>query len=179
MAIASADILIKYSATLASGGNQLAGSPTYALGKYISTSSVGALKNDLLDDVTGAENAASTVDYRCVFVHNNHATLTYTFPKVYVSAEVAGGTTVALAVDSMPYTTIDYSTIPQADTIVSDTSTPLSVGAFSSPTTSATGIELSDIPAGCCRAVWVRRSAADSAEQLSDGFTLGVWGVSP
>lgn len=41
--------------------------------------------------VTGDENAASDVEYRCIFVHNNHATLTLQGVVVWLSAEVAGG----------------------------------------------------------------------------------------
>jgi hypothetical protein len=178
MAVTSSDLLFKYSVKSGSAGNQVVGNATGSLGRYISTTQVSTAKNGLFDDVSGAENAASAVDYRCLFVHNNHATLTYQNAAVYVSAEVAGGASVELGVDAIGYTIIDYSTASQASEIVNEVATPTGSGSFSAPTTPATGISLGDIPAGCCRAAWVKRTAANTSAVTNDGFTFGVTGDS-
>ena len=87
MPIASSDILFKLSVTTGSAGNSTAqGDPNASLGKYISTTQItDNSANNLFDDVSGDENAASTVDYRCFFVHNNHGSLTLQSPKVWLS----------------------------------------------------------------------------------------------
>jgi hypothetical protein len=91
MAITSSDILIKLSVKTGSAGNTTAGTPAGSLGKYISTTQVsGTALNNIFDDVTGQENFDSDAEYRCIFVHNNHATLTLQNAVVYISSQVSG-----------------------------------------------------------------------------------------
>lgn len=176
MAITATDLLFKLSITSGSAGNAAAQpDPNASLGKYISTTQLSASANGLFDNVSGAENAASTVDYRCVFVHNAHATLTYIGAVVYLSSEVAGGTSVAIAVDNIAASAIG-SASAQAALIASETTAPTGVGSFSSPTTAGTGLSLGDIPAGQCRAFWVRRTAANTSAVDADGVTFGIAG---
>lgn len=177
MPIASSDLGFYLSVTTGSAGNSTAqGNPNASLGKYISTTALsGTSLNNLFDDISGAENAASTIDYRCVFIRNLHASLTLQSPKVYVSSEVAGGTSVAIAIDNTTASAIG-SASAQADQIANETTAPTAVGAFSTPTTSAAGLALSDLPAGNCRAFWVRRTAANTAAVNADGATWAVTG---
>jgi hypothetical protein len=129
----------------------------------------------MFDNISGAENAASTVDYRCIFVLNNHGSLAYQNAVVYISAETAGGASVALATDNIA-ASAKGSASAQAAEIANETTAPSGVSAFSSPTTAGTGLSLGTINAGQVKAVWVRRTAANSAALDSDGFTLGVSG---
>lgn len=177
MAIVAGDLLFKLSLKTGTAGNQSAQpDPNQSLGKYISTTQLsGTALNNLFDDVSGAENAASTVDYRCVFVHNSHATLSLTSAVVYVSAEVAGGTSVAIAVDNVAASAIGSSSA-QADQVANETTAPSAVGAFSTPTTAATGLSLGTIAAGSTRAFWVRRTAANTSAVNADGATWAVTG---
>lgn len=87
MPIQTSDILFKLSVLTGSAGNSTAqGDPDASLGKYISTTQLsGTPANNLFDDVTGDENAASDVEYRCLFIHNAHASLTLQSPKVWLS----------------------------------------------------------------------------------------------
>jgi hypothetical protein len=50
------------------------------------------------------------------------------------------------------------------------------VGTFSSPTTKGTGLALGDIAAGSCRAIWIKRTAANSAALNNDGVTIRIEG---
>jgi len=175
MPIVASDVLFKLSTLAGSAGDSTASTPAASLGKYVSTSQWVSGTNALFDNVSGDENAASVVDYRCFFVHNNHASLTLENAVVYLSAEVAGGANVALAVDNIA-ATAKGSTSAQAAQIASETTAPSSVGAFSSPTTKAAGLALGSIGPGQVRAVWVRRSAANSAAINADGFTVAVAG---
>jgi hypothetical protein len=171
--IATTDLLLKLSITTGTAGNQAAQpNPNLSLGKYISTTQVvDNTLNNLFDDISGDENAAGAVDYRCVFFHNAHATLTWLAPVVWISAEVAGGANTAIAVDNIAASAVG-ATAAQAAVIATETTAPTGVGAFSSPTTKATGLALGDIGPGQCRAVWVRRTAQNSAAINNDGMTL-------
>lgn len=175
MAIVSSDIVLRYSVVTGAAGDTTAGTAAGSLGKYASTTVVATGANGLFDDISGAENAASTVDYRCIFVLNNHATLTLLNAVVYLSAEVAGGAGIALAVDNIAASAKGGSSA-QAALIASETTTPTGVGAFSSPTTVATGLALGNLTAGQVRGVWVRRTAANSSALDADGVTIGVAG---
>ena len=177
MPIASTDIKYKLSIKTGTAGNQNAqGNPNNALGKYISTTEVsGTSLNNIFDNISGAENAASTVDYRAIFIHNAHATLTLQAPVVWLLSEVSGGANIAIAIDNLAASAIGSSSA-QAAEIANETTAPSGVGSFSSPTTKGAGLALSDIPAGQCRAVWMRRTATNSAALSADGVTLRVEG---
>jgi hypothetical protein len=175
-AITAAELLFKYSVKTGTAGNSTVGTANGSLGKYISTTGwAGGALNDLFDDVSGAENAASTVDYRCIFLHNSNAANTYENPTVYISAETAGGASIALATDNVATSAIG-ATAAQAAEIANETTAPVGTSAFSSPTTAATGLALSNIPSGNCKAFWVRRTAANTAALSSDGVTVAVSG---
>lgn len=175
MPITATDILFKLSVKTGAAGNATASTPAASLGKYVSTTAWAAGANGLFDNISGDENAASTVDYRCIFVHNAHATLTLENAKVWVSAEVAGGAGVAIATDNLGPVAVG-SASAQAAEIATETTAPTGVSAFSTPVTSGTGLALGNIGPGQVKAVWVRRTAANSAAINSDGFTLSVNG---
>lgn len=175
-AIVAGDILTKFSVA-AAAGNTTPGTAATSLGDQISTTSwAGGVLNDLFDDISGAENAASTVDYRGLFVHNNNGANVLENPVIYISAETAGGASVALAVDNVAASAI-ASGSTQMTTVASETTSPGGgAGAFSSPTTLGAGLALGNITNGFCKGFWVRRSAANSAALSADGFTLAVAG---
>lgn len=176
MAIVPGDILIKLSTTAGAAGNTTAqADPNASLGKYISTTQlVDATLHNLFDPVTGDENAASEAEYRCVFVHNNHATLTLTAPVVWVSSETAGGAVAALSVDTTATSAVGASAAQAKQ--VADENTAPATQAFSAPTTKATGLALGDIPAGSVKAIWIRRTAANTAALDADGVVIRVEG---
>lgn len=175
MAITASDILFKLATTAGSAGNSGSGTPAGSLGKYISTTQVtDATLHNLFDIISGDENAASTVDYRCLFVHNSHATLTWFSAVVWLSSETAGGASAAIGVDTTAASAIG-SASAQALTIANETTAPSGVS-FSAPTSKATGLSLGDIPAGQCRAIWVRRTAANTAALDLDGVVVSFAG---
>lgn len=179
MPIASSDLKYKLSILTGSAGNSLAQSDVNAsLGKYISTTEItDATLNNLFDDVSGDENAASDVEYRCIFIHNSHATLTLKSPIAWLSAEVSGGASAAIAVDNTAASAIG-SASAQADDVADESTAPSPALTFSTATTKGTGVSLGDIPAGYCKAIWVRRTAANTAAKDNDGVTIRVEGDS-
>ncbi len=176
MAITSADVLFKCSG-VAAAGNTTAGTAATSLGDQISTTEItDNTLNNLFDDVSGDENAASDVEYRCIFVHNAHASLTWQSVVVWLSAEVSGGATVQIAIDDFAASAIGQASA-QADVIADENTAPgAGVGTFSAPVTKGTGLSLGNIAAGYCRAIWVKRSAANTVALDSDGVTLRVEG---
>lgn len=174
-AIVAGDIAWRYSTTAGTAGNTTAGTALGSLGKYISTTAwAGGVAQDLFDDLSGAANAASQVDYRCIFIYNSNAANAYQNAVVFIASEVAGGASIAIGVDTTAASALGSATA-QALTIANVTTAPAGV-TFSSPTTAATGIALGTIPVGNVRAFWVRRTAANTAALSGDGVTLSTSG---
>ena len=178
MPIVTGDIKYRLSIKTGSAGDSAAqGNPNESLGKYVSQTALsGTTLNNLFDNVSGDENAASDVEYRCLFVLNDHATLTHYSAVVWISAEEAGGAAIAIAVDDIA-PSAKGSSSAQADEIANESTAPGSgVGAFSSPTTKGAGLALGDIGPGQVKAIWVRRTAANTSALNNDGATIRVEG---
>lgn len=174
-AITAAELLFKYSTTAGAAGNSTAGTANGSLGKYVSTTQwTGGAANDLFDDISGAENAASTVDYRCIFIHNSNASNALQNAVVYLSSEVAGGASIAIGADTTAASAL-ASGSAQALTVANETTAPAGV-TFSSPTTAGAGVSLGNIPSGQVKAFWIRRTASNSAALSNDGVTIAVTG---
>lgn len=168
MAITSSDVEWRYANPDASVGNQLGQRyPAKSLGGFVSQSVWPGLSlGDLFGDVSGQDNAAQAVDYRCLFFVNRHATLAATNLVAWL-VDVAGSfTDLAIGVDPTPATPLGTQS-PQAVATVSPTAVPPGV-TFSAPASQLDGIALGDIPAGYCRAVWLRRTATNSAGTVPD-----------
>lgn len=179
MPIVASDIVYRLTTKSGSAGDTTAqaapaNDTTGSLGGFTSTTAHAGGANSLFDDVSGAENTASTAEYRALDVLNNHATLTLTSAVVYLSAEVAGGTVVAIAVDNVG--PVAKGSASQGSSIATGTTAPTNVGAFSAPTTIGTGLALGSLAPGQVRRVWVRRTAANNAAINGDGVTLAVTG---
>lgn len=175
MPIAAGDVLRKLSVAAAAGNTTAQPDPNASLGDQVSTTQLtNATLNNLFDDVTGDENAASDVEYRCLFIHNNHATLAYQNVVVYLQSETAGGASVAIGVDTTAASAVG-SGAQQALIVANENTAPAGV-TFSSPTTKAGGISVGTLAAGQVRAIWVRRTAANSAALDLDGVVLAIEG---
>lgn len=177
MAIASTDIVWKYSNPNLTQGNSGSGTAATSLGGQMSGSEwAGGSLNDLFPDITGAENAASNADYRCVFIHNKHATLTYLGAKVYISAEVGGGASIAIGKDVTYNTPIACNHIGHQAAEISTKDTDPGVTFYTYPISTATALSLGDIAPGYCIALWIKRTAANTPAMNGDGATLTVFG---
>lgn len=170
MAITASDILYKFSVS-AAAGDTTAGTAATSLGDQVSTTQItDATLHNLFDVITGPENAASEAEYRCFFVHNNHATLTWENVVCWLSAETAGGAAAAISVDTTGVTPKGQASA-QAKTVADENTAPTSQ-TFTSPTTKATGLAIGSIPAGSVAAIWVRRTAANTVAVNNDGVTI-------
>ncbi len=173
MAIQPADILLKYSIKTGSAGNSTSSNAASSLGKYISTTQIssGVLYN-LFPTLTGDQNATQASDYKCIFIHNSHATLTLLTPVVWLTSLTASSTTYAIGLDSNPASAIG-SSAAQAALIATTNDVPGGV-TFSSPTTKVGGIALGNIGPGQVIALWVRRKANNTGALANDSVTLAL-----
>lgn len=176
MPVQSSDVLYKLSVTTGSAGNTTAqGNVNSSLGKYISTTQLtDNVLNNLFEDISGDENAASTVDYRCVFIHNAHASLSLTSTFLWISSEVALGASIAIGLDPAGATAVGSAPV-QATTIANELAIPAGVS-FSSPTSKGVGLNIGTLAAGQCIAFWIRRTAINNAALNNDGATFSVEG---
>lgn len=183
-AIVSSDIVYYLAAPGATAGFTTAGTVGNSWGNYISTTPLSNTPLDnLFPDLTGSQNAGNQVDYACIFILNNTTSgnsMINTVAWLPLSLFVAGGATIALAADPTA-ASAKSSSIAQAVKITASTNAPAGVSGFVSPTSTApsfpsftNGIQLGSIGPGFCRAVWIRRSAANTAPVNNDGFTLEV-----
>jgi hypothetical protein len=177
MPIVDTDIVFRLSIPGAAAGDADAQpDPNDSLGEFMSTTALdlGTPLNNLFDDVSGAENAASDVEYRCIFVLNDHASLTLQSAKVWLQSEVAGGASIAIGLDPAGNVARNSGT-DQAATVATEQDAPAGVS-FSSPASEGAALSIGDLDADDVRAIWIRRTAANTAALNNDGVTLRVKG---
>jgi len=166
MAIATTDIKKR----LSGGANNA--DPNASLGGVKSSTELApAAANNLFDDVSGAESSAGDIEYRCLYIHNAHATLTLQNAKVWIGANTPSpGSDVAIGLD--PAGVGDGSSTGVAATIADENTAPTGV-AFSAAADEANGLAVGDIPPGESIAVWIRRTiSAGAAAYNNDSMQL-------
>lgn len=139
--------------------------------------------DNLFNDITGAENAAGQVDYACLFVLNNTSSgnsMLNTVAWLPLASFVAGGANVALGADPGGITVKTLSSL-QAVKITSNTVAPAGVSTWVTPQSSAPtgpsytgGLQIGSVPPGSCFALWIRRTATNSAPVNNDGLGVGL-----
>ncbi len=169
MSIAASDI--KYRLSGGSGNTD----PNAALGGVKSSTAItDNTDNNLFDDVTGNEHTAGDIEYRCIYIHNNHGSLTLTSAVVWIQSDTTGA-------DSDISIGVGTAAVNGTEQTVADESTAPSGVSFSDAATSrAAGLALGDIPFGQHKAVWIRRTitagstpqSADTAQIQAGGDTL-------
>jgi hypothetical protein len=170
MAIIASDIVFRLS------GGAANASQTASLGGARSTAGGAAIIttdtiNNVWSDVSGAEGAAGSVKYRCIYVLNNHGSLTYTAPKIWISANTTSADDeIDIAIGSSAVNGVEQ-------TIANEDTAPTGGVTFTHPTTFAGGLALSDLPFGQHRAIWIKRTVnAAAAAANANPYTLSVQG---
>lgn len=178
MAIVASDIVFRLSTVSGSAGDSTASTGNASLGKYASSSVLpDATLHALFDVISGDENAASVVDYRCIFVLNNHATLTLQNAVVWVESQVAGGASVDISLDTTAASAKGSATA-QAKSIANELTAPAAQTFAGTATSKATGLSIGNLAPGQVKGIWIKRSAANSAALNADGASLRVEGDS-
>jgi hypothetical protein len=156
MAIASTDIVQRLS-----GGASNSNANTSIGG----VKSSNAAPSGLFDTVSAAEAVAGSVEYRCVYIHNAHASLTLLSPTAVVQSDTPDSTSI---IDIG----LGTSAVNGTETAVAnETTAPASVTFGAGP------VSLGDIPAGQSRALWLRRTISAGAPAITgDAYTIRVAG---
>lgn len=161
MAILATDIVFR----LSGGGANT--DPNLALGGAKSSTDAAAT---ILDDVNATESSSGDTEYRCIYVHNNHGSLTLTGAKIWILANTASTSTdISIGLGT--------SALGGTESAIADENTaPAGVTFTNTAVTSTTALALGNIPAGSHKAVWIRRVVNASAPASNDTFTLRVQG---
>lgn len=171
MAIVASDIVYRLSVVTASAGDTTAGTPATSLGDQVSTTAITtATLNNLFDDVSGAEAAAGDIEYRCIFVLNNHGSLTLQGAKVGITSQTAGGGTIDFGLDPAAVSAKGLGSA-QAATIANESSAPAGVSFAGTEQT------IGDLAPGQVKGIWLRRTVTAGAGALNpDGVIMYVNG---
>jgi hypothetical protein len=163
MAIVAADIKIRLS-----GGAANSDVNASLGGAKSSTEVTDNTLHNLFDQVTGTESNAGDTEYRCVYVHNGHGSLTMQNTHVYISSNTTSADDtfdIALAGEGLNVT---------AETVANENTAPAGE-TFSAPTTYAGGLDMGNIPSGQHYALWIRRTVNAGAGAIdNNSATLKV-----
>lgn len=167
MSVTATDMLWKFSVS-AAAGDTTAGTAATSLGDQVSTTQiVTATMDNVFDDVSSAEALAGDTEYRCIFIHNNHATDTAFNVTISINSEVAGGGSIQIASDNIGVTA-KGSASAQAAVVANEQTAPTGTSAFG---TSA--LTIGTMGPGTVAAIWIKRTVAASTAAISnDGVTL-------
>lgn len=160
MAILTTDILYRLSGG-ASNAVQAA-----SLGGAKSSNAASAA---IFDAVSAGESSAGDIEFRCIYVHNAHASLSLDNAVLWIPANTPSTSTVVEA-------GLGTSAINGTEQTVADETAAPSGVTFAAVATKGAGVSLGNIPAGQHRAVWLRRTVNAAAAAASDTFTVRVEG---
>lgn len=124
--------------------------------------------NGFWDLVDSSEASLGDVEYRCLYVHNSHGTITAQNVDVYISSNTPSGDTV-IAVG------LGTSAVSGTEQTIADEDTDPAGVSFSAPSTRGTGLSIGDLAPGESKAVWLRRTITSNASAYNnDQYTLAV-----
>jgi len=152
-------------------------SPSAALGGARSTVSGGVVPttltaNSLFDDVTGAEEQAGDVEYRCVYVYNA-GDVDAQVVTVWISANTTDP-------DTQSAIGLGTSAISGTEQTIANENTAPSGVSFSEPATEGAGLSVGTLAAGAHKALWWRRTINAGAGASVDSTTLaGSYDTAP
>jgi hypothetical protein len=161
MPIVATDIQIRLS-----GGAANANVNASLGGAKSSVQTVDNTMNNIFDDIAGSESLVGDTEYRCIYIHNAHASLTMQNIKVYISAnstspddtwEIGLGTA---SVNGTEPTIADENTAPAGVTFVN---TAINY---------ATGLAPPNIPFGQSFAIWYKRICNAAAAANNNDTTV-------
>lgn len=172
MPIADTDIENRYSG---GAGNT---TPDNSIGGAMSTAGGGLVANDTLNndmsDITSAQALAGVINYRGRYYKNNHGTLTYIAPVMWIDSQTSSADTalaIGIAVE-------DVNTA--IETLANQFTAPAGV-TFSAPANFASGLPTGaigdgNLDAGEYRGHWVRYTVNAGAAAALDTYTLSIRG---
>lgn len=141
--------------------------PNASIGGVMSTTTDAPAS--IFDNVSSAEAAAGDIEYRCIYVLNNHGSLTLENGKVWIQANTPNANTdvaIGLAAEGANAT---------AAAVANESTAPASV-TFSAAASEGAALSLGNLAAGQRYGVWIRYTVTAGASAGADSFTLRVKG---
>jgi len=141
--------------------------PAASLGGVISTTELtDNTTHNIWDQVSSAESSAGDTEYRCIYVKNEHGSLTWQNAAVYISSNTtATDTLVEIALGSSAINATEQ-------TIANESTAPTLPGAngtnFSSAAGSGNALAIGNIPFGQSKAIWIKRVITAAAGATND-----------
>lgn len=126
--------------------------------------------NTLFDDVPSTESVPGDIEYRCLYVHNNHGTLTLENAVLWLLTNTTSA-------DTIIEVAVGNSAVNGTESAIANENTaPSPALTFTAAATEGAAIALGNIPAGQHRAVWFRRTVSAAAAASNDTFSWRVKG---
>ena len=164
MPIVASDIKVRLS------GGSSNSDPNASLGGVKSSTEVtDNTLNNLYDQVSGSESASGDTEYRCVYIHNSHASLSMQNVRIYISTNsTSPDDTWEVALGSAAINATEQ-------TITDETTAPTGVTFSNTAISYATGLAPPDIPFGQHKAIWYKRIVtAGAAAFNNDSITVNI-----
>lgn len=141
-------------------------------GAKSSTAITDNVLTNLWDNVTGPESGAGDIEYRCIYIHNNHGSLTLLGAKVWISSLTASSDDeIDIGLGSSA-----VGTATEEQLIANESTAPTGVS-FSRPTSAGAALVIGDMLTLEHKALWVRRTVnAGAAAYSNNVYTLTVEG---
>ena len=169
MPIAESDISLRIS------GGAAETDPNNALGGAMSTDANGKITtdvlNNLMDDISSVEASSGITLYRGLYWDNEHATLQYTDPFMWIDSQTSSGDT------SLEMAIADEAKNVAIETIANETTAPVGP-TFSAPASKGAGIAVGSLDAGDNRGFWLKYIVNAAAAAILDSMTIAVEGDS-
>ena len=149
--------------------------PNLALGGAMSTDANGVIvsgvANNDMDDITGDENSAGITIYHAYYYQNNHGSLTWISPVMWIESQTSSGDT------SVEIAMADEAKNVAVETVANEETAPVGP-TFSTPANKAAGLAIGSLDAGDNRGHWVKYTVNTSSPAATDSYTIKAEGDS-
>ena len=127
--------------------------------------------NNIFADVSGAEAAAGSIKYRCLFFRNAHGSLTLQDAKLWIETNTTSS-------DDEIEIGLDLAGLNMdADTIADEDTAPSPAVSFFPAANKAAALDLGNVPSTQHFAFWIERTVTDPASALAaNEFVLKIEG---
>lgn len=139
------------------------------VGNQTDTITVAAKANGLFDNISGSESLAGDTEYRCFYVKNAHPTDAFYDVKLYIGTQTSGDDAIQVGLDLAG--TGDGAATGVADTVADENTAPDPVVNFTTAADLSNALNLSQLAAGECRAVWQKRIVLSSTANATTSDT--------
>lgn len=154
-----------------SGGASEADSTNWLGGIRSNTEVPDSADNNIFEDVSGAEAAAGSIKYRCLYFRNAHGSLTLQSTVLWIETNTTSSDdTIEIGLDLIGLN-------GTADTIADEDTAPSPAVTFSTAANKGAGLSLGNVQTTQHFAFWIERTVTSPASAIAaNSFVLKVEG---